>query len=135
MFPFSELSIGVGGHINPEDLAGQPADAGIRPDPVSAASRREVAEELDVRGDYALRPVGILNDDSNPVGAVHLGLVQVLTVDGTVSIREKDVLEGQLVPPDELARQLAHGANFESWSALLIDRLDELLPNTLPALS
>ena len=136
-----KLSIGVGGHINPEDLeeelspAPTPTPAGRARDPVAAGTRREIAEELEIRGTYALRSVGILNDDTNPVGAVHVGLVQVLAVDGSVTIREREVLEGRLTSRDGLLSLLADGAPFESWSARLVERLDELLPEALPTLS
>ena len=41
-------------------------------------------------------PIGVLNDDDNAVGAVHLGLVFVAQADGRpVAIRERDKLEGR----------------------------------------
>jgi len=46
-------------------------------------------------------------------------------LDGSVRIREEDVLEGRLVSTEELRRLRATGANFETWSSLLIERLDE----------
>jgi predicted NUDIX family phosphoesterase len=124
-----KLSIGVGGHVNPEDLP--PEDR--RRDPISAGSDREIAEELEIRGEYKVRRVGILNDDSNAVGAVHVGVVQIVTVLGTVAIREKDQLEGRLVTPDELHKLHAEGANFETWSRLLIE--SEVLPQHAVAAS
>jgi predicted NUDIX family phosphoesterase len=125
-----KLSIGIGGHLNPEDLEGR-SDR----DPVPGGTRREIGEELDVDGTWDLRPVGLLNDDSNPVGAVHVGLVQILAVHGAVQVREEDVLEGSFVSSAELKSMLAEGANFETWSSLLIERLDELLPQPLHAAS
>jgi predicted NUDIX family phosphoesterase len=83
---------------------------------------------LSVRGAYDVQRIGILNDDSNSVGAVHVGVVQVISVQGSVEIREKDQLEGKLVSLDELKAMLAAGVNFETWSSLLIRRLDEILP-------
>jgi predicted NUDIX family phosphoesterase len=71
--------------------------------------------------------VGLLNDDSNAVGAVHVGLVQVITVRAPVGIRETQQLEGRLVSTGDLREMLAAGANFETWSKLLIPHLDELL--------
>jgi predicted NUDIX family phosphoesterase len=99
--------------------------------PIVSGTRRELEEELAVRGEYEIRPVGILNDDSNAVGAVHVGVVQVITIQGSVEIREKDQLEGRLVSAEELRRMLADGENFETWSSLLIPRLDEILPKPL----
>ena len=121
-------SIGVGGHINPQDLGANTNASNSRADPIDAGTRREVEEELTVRGKYEVQRIGILNDDSNPVGAVHVGVVQVITVQGSVEIREKEQLEARLVTTDELKAMLAQGANFETWSSLLIRRLDEILP-------
>jgi predicted NUDIX family phosphoesterase len=125
-------SIGIGGHINPEDLDAGAAQ-GSR-NPIDAGTRREIAEELTVKGQYKVHRVGILNDDSNAVGAVHVGVVQVVTVEGDVDIRERNQLEGRLVMPDELKTMLDRGADFETWSRLLIERIDVLLSvSTTPA--
>jgi len=138
-------SIGIGGHINPEDLdvvsggpsasAQRDAGASSHRNPIDAGTRREIEEELAVSGEYKVRRVGLLNDDSNPVGAVHVGVVQVVRIRGSVEIRERDQLEGRLVPSEELSALLAQGANFETWSKLLIPRLGELLPKPLAAFS
>jgi len=124
-----KLSIGIGGHVNPIDAAGG------RQELLRAATIRELEEELRIDGTYTTQAVGVLNDDSNPVGAVHVGLVQVVRVRGTVEIRETDQLEGELVTTDELRERLAEGANFETWSRLLVERIDELLPHTVLPLS
>lgn len=116
---FDKLTIGVGGHINPVDQA-DGAEL------VRNAARREIAEELVLRDEPELHLAGFLNDDSNPVGAVHLGLVFAAITTGSVRIREEDVLEGQMVESEELRASLARGDNFETWSATLIAHLDEL---------
>lgn len=129
-----KYSLGVGGHVNPVDAMesepGAPSGEWRRIlDPLPAATRREVMEEeLTVTGATRLTPVGILNDDTNPVGAVHVGLVQVLELlDGDAQIREIDQLRGEFVTPDHLRSQAEEGANFETWSNLLIPQLDHLL--------
>ncbi len=126
-----KLSIGVGGHVNPVDM--QVTDPSDSPaDPIAAATQREVAEEeLSIEGTFVVHRVGLLNDDSNPVGAVHVGLVQVIAVDGPVAIREVDQLEGSFVSVAELNRLAATGANFETWSSLLLAHLDHLV--SIPA--
>jgi len=131
----NKLSIGVGGHVNPEDAEASAPDGGERPTPVAAGARRELDEELVISTRSRLRAVGILNDDSNPVGAVHVGIVGVQEVEGEVRIRERDVLEGEFVPRSELVSLHERGANLETWSAKLIERLDEVLPSPAPALS
>jgi predicted NUDIX family phosphoesterase len=122
-----KLSIGVGGHINPVDLGETSAPHGRSRNPIPAATRRELEEELKIGPEVLVRTVGILNDDSNPVGAVHVGLVQILTVQGAVEVRETDQLQGRFADPAELRALLKGGANFESWSGLLIPHLDQLL--------
>ncbi|MEY4773860.1 MAG: hypothetical protein RIT40_895, partial [Planctomycetota bacterium] len=77
-------------------------------------------------GSYTVQRIGLINDDTNAVGAVHVGLVQVVDVTGTVAIRETDRLEGRLVSVEDLRALVARGANLETWSRLLIERLDLL---------
>jgi predicted NUDIX family phosphoesterase len=113
-----KLSVGVGGHVNPIDGAEDALDAGLR---------REVEEEVAVQGAWQATPVGILNDDATAVGAVHFGLVYRVRVQGLVEVREKDALEGEFTPRDEVLRLLRdERPRFETWSALLLDRLGEL---------
>lgn len=121
-----KLSIGVGGHVEPIDLA---PDAPDRTQLLHAAARRELEEELRLDGPVAIEAVGILNDDSNPVGAVHVGYVLRVRVSGSVEVRERDLLEGRLVTPAELRKLLADGADFETWSGLLVRHLDLLVSN------
>jgi predicted NUDIX family phosphoesterase len=102
-------SIGVGGHINPGD-----AD-------VLGGLNREWREE--VAADFVpdFEPLGLLNDDSNPVGAVHLGLVYAADAGGRpVAIRETHKLSGQFVEMN-LVADVAD--KLETWSALLFDFL------------
>ena len=119
-----KLTIGVGGHLNPEDLD----EHAVVRDPLARGTARELAEELVIDGATTVVPLGLINDDANPVGAVHVGLAQLVLVAGTVEIRETQVLEGRLVGPAELGERLLQGANFETWSARLIERAAAWLP-------
>jgi predicted NUDIX family phosphoesterase len=125
---FGKLTIGVGGHVNPQD---RDPRAGL----VVAAARREIAEELELPEPYELRLVGFLNDDSNPVGAVHVGLIHVVTAPSLVRVREEEVLEGSLVDPEELRARLSRGEDFETWSSMLLAHIHELVPVHHPATS
>ncbi|OLD55939.1 MAG: hypothetical protein AUI83_06750, partial [Armatimonadetes bacterium 13_1_40CM_3_65_7] len=81
-----KYSIGVGGHINRGDVEGAQ-------DVIAAGLKRELEEELLIRGTWRARPVGVLNDDGNPVGQVHFGLVHVVEVDSPdISVKESDTL-------------------------------------------
>ena len=119
----SKGSIGIGGHINPVD------DQSGRSDLVFTAARRELDEELIISPDYSLTPVGIINDDANPVGSVHFGVVLVARLQSAAAeVREHDTLEGSFLPIDEavaLARE--PDANFETWSSLILENLQEAI--------
>jgi predicted NUDIX family phosphoesterase len=107
-----KASIGVGGHINP-------VDEGL--DPLTAGLHREWTEELVADWAPDFRLVGLLNDDSNPVGSVHLGIVFVVEADGRpVGVREHDKLTARLVTADELR---AATDRMETWSRLVVDHL------------
>jgi predicted NUDIX family phosphoesterase len=104
-------SVGIGGHVDPEDggLAG--------------GLRREWDEELVADWEPEFRPVGLLNDDSDPVGAVHLGVVYSVEAAGRPArVRETDKLEGEFVAPLQVLRVYER---LETWSSLLYDFLFE----------
>ena len=111
-------SIGVGGHVNPCDLDAAGADL------FENACQRELREELELPADAVLRlrPIGLLNDDTTAVGAVHLGLVYALdATDLSVTIRETAAMTGGFESLASL-RKLAEdpASPFETWSALLL---------------
>jgi predicted NUDIX family phosphoesterase len=107
-------SIGVGGHVNPED-------GGLDGD-LSTALRREWHEELVVEFVPEFRFVGLLNDDTTPVGQVHLGLVYEGDAAGRpVAIRETDKLSGSFVPGSEVA---AVADRLETWSRIAFEWLE-----------
>lgn len=112
-------SVGVGGHVNPEDQA----------DVIGDALRRELLEELVLPARYASRIVGIVNNDTTAVGSVHVGVVAVVEPGpGLVKVREEDTMSGDFIGrADLLALHARSRESFEGWSALLIDRLDEVL--------
>jgi len=111
-----KLSVGVGGHVNPVDGAEDALEAGLR---------REVEEEVAIEGPWEARAVGIINDDSTAVGAVHFGLAYRVRVAGAVRVREQDALEGSFAAREEVRRLLREERpRFETWSALLLDGLD-----------
>ncbi len=123
-----KLSIGVGGHINPIDSS-DAGGTGTVKDVLLEGLRRELDEELDVRGRLVLRAAGFLNDDATDVGAVHFGLVAVADArEAEVTIRETELMEGRFVARAELLElHRRERARFETWSSLLLDQLDAVL--------
>ncbi len=107
----AKLSVGVGGHINPVDTG----NGRTGPDAYHAAVAREIEEELTLRGAHPNRIIALLNDDSNAVGQVHLGIVHLVELDSDeVTAREDALAELAFSPLSEL-----HGSLFErleTWS-------------------
>jgi predicted NUDIX family phosphoesterase len=103
-----KASIGVGGHLNPVDDGEDPLLAGLA---------REWAEELDAPWQPEFRLVGLLNDDTNPVGAVHLGVVFLVEAAGRpVAVREREKLVGRFATTAEVRDAWDR---LETWSQLV----------------
>ena len=119
-------SMGIGGHINPVDaqlLFAAPA-ASATSDMASylEAVRREIAEEVTVDGPCEPTIAAVLNDDSNPVGRVHFGVLHVCEVaPGAVRKREAQITDSGFLPIAELRG--ARREELESWSAIAIEVL------------
>jgi len=114
-------SIGIGGHVNDHDeglfaLDRAAYDAGVQ---------REVGEELRLGAKYTQRAVALLNDDSNEVGRVHLGVVHVF------QLASDDVQKGEAMITDlqflDRAQLAARRDAMETWSQICCDQLDRLL--------
>ena len=107
-------SIGVGGHIGA-------ADATLFDSPYRDAMFREVAEEVKLESAYEERCLGLINDDSTPVGQVHLGIVHVFELaEPKVQRREQALTRAGFAPLDQLKAQRDE---FESWSRFVLDVL------------
>ncbi len=106
-------SLGVGGHVNPPDNA--------QADPIADGLRREWQEEVQYAGSVAHRLLGLIKDDSTPVGRVHLGLVFLLEGEHPhIAIRETGKLVGTLLTLEEMR---AYYLDMESWSQIIYDYL------------
>ena len=65
-----------------------------------------------------MRRVGLINDDANPVGAVHLGVVHVYELESpSVMPREEGLADPEFVEVFELRRSWDE---FETWSQICI---------------
>jgi predicted NUDIX family phosphoesterase len=107
-------SIGVGGHISQEDSS-------LFGDPYRDGMLREVAEEVYLESNYAERCVGLINDDGNAVGQVHLGIVHVFELaEPKVRRREQALTRSGFAP---LAELRAQRDEFETWSRFVLDVL------------
>ena len=107
-------SVGVGGHISQDDST-------LFGDPYRDGMLREVAEEVYLESDYTERCVGLINDDSNAVGQVHLGIVHVFELTEPKVRRREQVLTKSGFAP--LAELRAQRDEFETWSQFVLDAL------------
>ena len=107
-------SIGVGGHVAEED-----ADGRATRDAYEAALHRELAEEVTLGSPGRLATVGLINDDSNPVGQVHLGVVHLYDLDEPLVESREDALADPTFMT--IADLIATRDQFETWSQIVID--------------
>jgi predicted NUDIX family phosphoesterase len=114
-------SIGIGGHMNDGDggLFNLDREHYMR------VVEREIHEEIHLETKFTNHVVALLNDDSNEVGKVHLGVVHIFRLESdTARKRESMITEsGFLTIPELHARRDV----LETWSQLCLDGLDRLL--------
>ncbi len=116
-------SIGIGGHINPVDNEIPLFDTDFS-ELYRTAVEREVAEEVSVETSHTDRIVALLNDESNEVGSVHLGIVHHWILDAPkVSKREQMITQMAFLTPAELHEVRD---TLETWSGLCLTRLAEM---------
>ena len=115
-------SIGIGGHINPSDDT--PLFNSGFYETYLAAVDREVAEEVSVETGHTNHIVALLNDESNEVGSVHLGIVHYWTLDApNVNKREQMITQTTFMTSAELQEVKD---TLETWSGLCVDHLVEI---------
>jgi predicted NUDIX family phosphoesterase len=117
----AKRSIGIGGHINPVDWTLFTAD------PYKTylqAVQREVAEEVSVETKYQDKVIALLNDDSNDVGRVHLGIVHLWTLDEPkVSRKEQMITQMGFMTLAEL-QQVKN--SMEPWSQICLEGIAKM---------
>lgn len=116
----AKISVGVGGHVNPVDM--DDGKTGLAA--YNAAVTREIEEELNLPEEHEHRIIGLLNDDSNPVGQVHLGIVHLIDLKSdSVTSREDALLDLGFTALDDLNGPLID--RLETWSRFCIRHLAE----------
>ena len=111
-------SVGVGGHINPVDERADPLGKAT----YLAGVEREIDEELNITGGHQNRIVGLLNDDSNDVGKVHLGVVHIFDLESEDVTSAEDALANLAFQSSEDLTGKLHGS-LETWSRFCVDEL------------
>ena len=116
-------SIGIGGHINPIDADNSSLFAYLYENYLAAVVR-EVAEEVSVETSHTNHIVALLNDESNEVGSVHLGIVHYWALDApNVNKREQMITQMAFMTSAELQ---GVKDTLETWSGLCVNHLEEI---------
>lgn len=105
-------SIGIGGHINQDDQS------------LAHGISRELQEEIILPKSHnpLVRLAGLINDDSNPVGQVHLGVVYILELQPGEPPQSADpaIQDLKFQTPSQLQDS---SELYETWSKILIPHL------------
>jgi predicted NUDIX family phosphoesterase len=114
-------SIGIGGHMNDRDEGLFALDK----DAYLAGVQREIDEELVIDRPLSNRVVTLINDDSNEVGQVHLGVVHLIDLaNPSAEKRESMILGIEFLTTEQLR---AERETLETWSQILVDNLEKLI--------
>jgi predicted NUDIX family phosphoesterase len=112
------LSLGVGGHINPEENREQGESV------LEAGLYRELHEEVYVEEILSLNCVGVLNENTGGVGDYHTGIVYLLEARGEVRVVETEKMEGSFMTCSQMEEEVN---GMETWSQLIFREL--ILPS------
>ncbi len=110
----NRYTLGIGGHIREED---------IKQNNIFDWAKREFTEEVDYHGNLTIKPLGLVNDESNEVGTVHLGFIFLLNGDsGDIKIKS-ELKNGYLATLQECETLYSE---MENWSQLSLSYLKTL---------
>ncbi len=110
----NKYSLGIGGHIRQEDMQNND---------IFDWAKREFSEEVYYKGNITIKPIGVINDDSDPVGQVHMGFVFLLTGDSDNIKVKSELKDGTLLTLEECEHFYS---SMENWSQLAVSYLNTL---------
>ncbi len=112
-----KYSLGIGGHVSDEDVSDVLENSDISEsvyDILYAGLNRELKEEVIINTTGNLSPIGIIADDFDDVGKVHLGIVFIMdVVEPNIHHNEDDILESGFLPLGEINENCF---KYERWS-------------------
>ena len=119
----NKLSLGVGGHMNPG------SSAETEENYLMDELKREFFEEVGLSNGCLIEDIefiGFINDDSVPVGSVHIGILYHIHVSNkNVYISETDQMTADWVEKSRLAEFYG---GIETWSQIALDNYINLYP-------
>lgn len=112
----NRLSLGVGGHMNPD------RSEELKETFIIDELKRELFEEIKLRKGCIIEDIefiGLINDDTIPVGEVHLGLLYNIHVSSRgIDVKETDKMSGEWVEKSDLVN---YYSEMETWSRIAFD--------------
>ena len=124
-----KLSLGVGGHVAKGKTGDAPQELHRPDDVLWSGMLEELYEELFIDRPLTLTYRGLINDDTNAVGQVHLGVVFSAHHSGVpeeVRVRETEKMAGEWVDLSELEAKFQ---GLESWSQMVAPQAHRWLQN------
>jgi dihydrofolate reductase len=131
-----KFSVGYGGHVDHLDVKVNDQSVLDIETTINTNLQREVANEelifVDADGLQAtplktpslfrFEHLGFIRDDSDNVGKVHLGLVNLIVVPKSLKakVAEEELIDG---PRGTVKELLASGLKFENWSRIVLEAL------------
>ena len=117
----NKFSLGVGGHMNPQ------GSKELNEQYLTEELIRELNEEVRFGNRCLISDIefiGFINDDSIPVGRVHIGLLyNILVSNKEVHINETDKMTAEWVDRTELS---GYYEGMETWSRIILDNYIKL---------
>lgn len=107
----SKFSLGIGGHIKERDITHRD---------IFSWAHREFHEEIAYSGSLRIEPIGLVNDDSNEVGKVHVGFVFLVHGDSSDIAIKSELQSGSLLSLEECS---LYKERMETWSAMVHELL------------
>jgi predicted NUDIX family phosphoesterase len=125
-----KYSVGIGGHVDEPDFSAVEIEDIAKVHPlqifkrIQQAALREIMEETKLLISMeSLQFIGWVNDDSDDVGKVHLGLVFLVDLNDRMTVEcEPCLKEAQFTPLGDVVAKIDV---FEKWSQIVIRRLDK----------
>lgn len=116
----NKYSLGIGGHVNPDSSED-------KNNTILNGLRRELDEEVFLNDPGNLNFIGIINDESNSVSRVHLGLLYVLdALSEKYRVLETEKMTAQWVSGEHLKE---YYPRLETWSQIVYDQYISKIKN------
>ncbi|MFI8671876.1 hypothetical protein ACIGIJ_18655 [Bacillus paranthracis] len=115
-----KLAMGAGGHMNPLSETEEEPFTKV----LEENTKRELEEELEINRKIEIKPIGLINDDSDTTGKVHIGILGIidLDVEATVAVKEVEQLAGHWMTLDVLKSKEIYD-RLENWGKIVVDMM------------